>query len=262
MSLYFKEQPKYLDACFCSLMEQSLQASEIVLVFDGQLGVDLEAVVNKWIQVLPIKVFRLPSNIGLGKALNFGLGKCNNELVARMDTDDICVPERFAKQLQSIVSNPEVAILGSSIKEVDGETLSFISNRFVSESHAEILKELPQKNPFNHMTVVYRKSAIEAVGGYKDLPYMEDWYLWLRLLSKGYKARNCKDILVVARTGREMIQRRSGFIYIKSEWLMTKAKVNYGISSKSYALIIFLKRSLPRLLPGIILQKVYMLARR
>ncbi|MCU8082683.1 glycosyltransferase [Shewanella sp. SM23] len=242
-------------------MDQTLPASEIVLVFDGEVGIELEEVVNKWIQILPIKVFRLPNNIGLGKALNFGLEKCSHELVARMDTDDICVPVRFAKQLQNIVSNPEVAILGSSIREVDGVTLSPISNRFVSENHADIMKELPVKNPFNHMTVIYRKSAIEAVGGYKDLPYMEDWYLWLRLLSNGYKGLNCRDILVVARTGSEMIQRRSGLIYIHSEWLMTKAKVKYGIASKSYALIIFFKRSIPRLLPGIILQKVYLWAR-
>lgn len=262
MSLYYKEEPHFLDKCLDSLFCQTLKADEIVMVFDGPIPSSLNDVVNKWKVFLPIVVFPLEFNVGLGKALNFGLLQCSNELVARMDTDDICLPERFELQIAEFSRDPALDICGSSIIEIDPITLIKISERKVSVKHDEILSDLVWKNPFNHMTVMYKKNSILSVGSYIDLPWMEDWYLWLRLLSGGFKSTNIGRPLVLARTGTEMINRRSGFKYIRSEWLMTKYKIDSELFHISTCLLSFIKRSVPRLMPGFILSKIYALSRR
>lgn len=262
MSLYIKESPQYLEECFKSLYSQTVRADEIIVVYDGPVLPEHESVVEKWVKFLPIKVFKLAKNQGLGKALNFGLTNCSHELVARMDTDDICESKRFEYQLREFDLDTKLTLCGSSIEEVEGTTLEFISNRIVPETHEEILRVLPSRNPFNHMTVMYRKSHILDVGGYQPLHYMEDWYLWIRVLSAGYKSKNIPLNLVKARTGSSMIFRRSGKSYILSEYKMTLAKLFHSSCSIPFAFYIFFKRSLPRLLPKTLLGKVYLLSRK
>lgn len=262
ISLYIKESPLYLSDCLESLYNQTAKASEIVIVYDGPVLNEHEAVVNKWNGLLPIKVVRLAENQGLGKALNIGLSRCSHELIARMDTDDICVSERFEKQLREFNLDSTLTLCGSSIEEVEGSTLEFLSNRTVPQSHEEIIQALPSKNPFNHMTVMYKKTHILDVGGYQPLHFMEDWYLWIRVLSAGYKSKNIPSNLVKARTGSSMIFRRSGISYIRSEYKMTLAKLFYSSCSIPFAFYIFFKRSLPRLLPKTLLGKVYLLSRK
>ena len=115
MSLYIKENPEYLRACFASLVAQTRPADEIVLVFDGAVTPELEAVVDEFESQLPLKLVKLPQNLGLGKALNEGLLHCSYDWVFRMDTDDICVPERFEKQTAFINAHPDTIIFGGQI---------------------------------------------------------------------------------------------------------------------------------------------------
>jgi hypothetical protein len=178
-----------------------------------------------------------------------------------MDTDDICLPDRFEKQLDAFVKNDCLTVCGSSILEVEPSSLKIISERRVPLSHNEILRCLPRKNPFNHMTVMYKKSAVLSAGGYIDHPWMEDWSLWVRLLSKGYNGMNLNENLVKARTGSAMLMRRSGFRYIKSEWKMFQLLLRYGQVSILKGFLIFIFRSTPRLFPKFLLQKVYYASR-
>lgn len=261
MSLYFKETPSNLDACLNSIYKQTTMPDELVIVFDGKVGSDLEGVVYKWASYLNIVIHRLPLNVGLGRALNEGLAQCKYEIVARMDTDDICLPERFEKQLIEFSKDEGLSICGSSILEVEPFTLKVISTRNVPLSHNEILNSLPKKNPFNHMTVMYKKSHVTQSGGYLDHPWMEDWSLWVRLLSKGYVGINLPDNLVKARTGKAMLLRRSGFNYIKSEWKMFKLLQKSDQVSFFKGLFIFILRSFPRVLPSFLLQKLYLASR-
>ncbi|EKO3878686.1 glycosyltransferase [Vibrio metschnikovii] len=262
MSIYEKEAPSNLDSCFESLHFQSVLANEIILVLDGPIGEDLLAIIDKWSLLLPIERICLPENVGLGKALNIGLKHCTNELVARMDTDDIALPNRFAVQLSCFFQDSSLSICGSYISEFDDNPQVPISTRTLPISHERIYKGIAWANPFNHMTVMYRKSDIETVGGYQDLPSMEDWYLWARLLANGYKAYNIPEALVLARTGFSMIQRRSGIDYVKSEWLMSKKKVSLKICSWPKAIFIFIVRSIPRFFPKRVLYLAYLYSRK
>ncbi|OBS93553.1 hypothetical protein A9259_16820 [Vibrio cyclitrophicus] len=257
MSLYHAELPEHLDACLNSMMKQTCSADEIVIVFDGPLTKELYEMVELWEARLPIKTVKLQDNIGLGRALNFGLNHCKHEIIARMDTDDIALPSRFEKQLKLFFIEPELDICGSSIDEFYCKPDVVRSRRIPPLSHDDILSTCALKNPFNHMTVMYKKSKVLSVGSYQDLPWMEDWYLWLRMLSSGCQGKNINESLVLARTGLTMMARRSGIKYIQSEWKLTCKKVNLGIITWPRAMVIFWGRAFPRFLPTPILLKLY-----
>ena len=124
---------------------------------------------------LPLKLVKLPQNRGLGKALNEGLLHCAYDWVFRMDTDDICVPDRFEKQVAFIEQHPETIIFGGQIAEFGENVNDIVAYRNVPTSAQEIIKFTQKRCPFNHMTVAYQKSAVINCGGYEDL--QEDYYL-------------------------------------------------------------------------------------
>ncbi|HHA1915566.1 TPA: glycosyltransferase [Enterobacter asburiae] len=261
MSLYHKEEPVFLDTCFASLANQLLSPTEIVCVFDGPLNAGLENVVFKWSEKMNINIVRLPVNVGLGNALNKGLAHCSYDIVARMDSDDICLPERFQKQIPLFFSDNDLILLGSGIDEFEVCENKVKSIRKVPLSEAEIRECCKIKNPFNHMTVVFRKKEILSLGGYQHHFLMEDYNLWLRVIAKGYKVGNIDCSLVKARVGNGMVGRRKGVKYIKSEWELFILKKNLGLHSFFSGLCIFLMRSIPRLLPVTMLSMLYNISR-
>ncbi len=257
MSLYYKERPEYLDECLASLSKQTIKPDQIVIVYDGIIDENLDAIVQKWLSILKICVVPLDKNIGLGKALNEGLKHCKYDLVARMDTDDICLPQRFEQQLSHFAADPTLSLHSGYIKEYDSQMKHQTGLRKVPLTEEEILHFCKKKNPFNHMAVMFRKSVIEKLGGYQHHLFMEDYNLWIRLLSAGYKGKNSSSVLVHARAGSAMLERRKGLAYIKSEWQLAKLKMDVGLTSSIEAIPIFLIRSLPRLFPTFVLKLVY-----
>ncbi|HDR1020846.1 TPA: glycosyltransferase [Pasteurella multocida] len=257
MSLYIKENPQYLRECFESLQAQTLPADEIVLVFDGPVTPELDAVVTEFEAVLPIKKVKLEKNRGLGKALNEGLLHCSYDWVFRMDTDDICVPTRFEQQINFIKQHPETVIVGGQIAEFGQTVDDIVSYRNVPTDKEGIIKFTQKRCPFNHMTVAYQKSAVLACGGYEDL--QEDYYLWIKLVASGKNVANLPEILVYARVGNGMVGRRRGIEQAKAEWRLFKLKYRLKMQGLLSGLFTFLLRSLPRLLPTSLLQIVYRL---
>lgn len=257
MSLYVREQPEFLRECLASLAAQSLAADEIVLVFDGAVTPQLEAVVQDFQAALPLKIVRLPENVGLGRALNHGLQACSHEWVFRMDTDDIAVPDRFARQCAYLEAHPETALLGGQIAEFVDRPDAVHTCRKVPQTAAEIHRFARTRNPFNHMTVAYTQTAVRAAGGYHHHFVMEDYNLWLRMLAGGVCAANLADVLVYARTGAGMLARRRGWAYVQSEWQLYRLKRKLGIQAALPALYCAVLRSLPRLLPERALGLVY-----
>ncbi|MEG0408985.1 MAG: glycosyltransferase, partial [Bacilli bacterium] len=189
LSLYYKENALALEQCFQSIWnDQKIHPNEIVLVLDGPIGNELNQRVTYWKQIIgdPFKIIPLEKNVGLGKALNEGLKHCSNEWIFRMDTDDICTPDRFEKQVEFINNNPEVVVFGGQVLEFenkpnDSQVLKEVPTTF------EDIKLFAQKRcPFNHMTVAYKKSVISELGGYQHHLFMEDYNLWLRVIGAGY----------------------------------------------------------------------------
>ncbi|XWY22219.1 glycosyltransferase family 2 protein [Bisgaard Taxon 45] len=260
MSLYVKENSLYLRDCLDSLQQQTLPADEIVLVFDGPVSAALEAVVQQFEPRLPIKTVKLAQNRGLGQALNEGLLHCTHDWVFRMDTDDICVPTRFEKQVAFIQQHPDVVIVGGQIAEFGQSLDEIVSYRNVPTSHAEIVKFTQQRCPFNHMTVAYQKQAVLACGGYEDL--QEDYYLWIKLVASGKKVANLPDVLVYARVGNGMVGRRRGLAQAQAEWRLFKLKYRLKLQGLFSGLFTFLLRALPRLLPTSLLRIIYQFLRK
>lgn len=261
MSLYDKEKPEYLDLCLESLYKQTLSADEIVLVYDGYINPKLDDIVKKWCASLPIKIIKLEKNVGLGQALNKGLEHCTHEIVARMDTDDICDTRRFEKQILLMQNDSELSILGSDIEEFEERKEIITSYRHVPKSTSAVMKAIKFKSPFNHMTVMFKKSHILAVGGYQEHYYMEDYNLWLRLMAKGYKAINIPEYLVTVRVGRDMLSRRRGLKYVGSELKLARLKKKLGYLGFIESIYIFAIRSLPRIMPIFIMKHIYKIAR-
>lgn len=262
ISLYSKENPQYFYECMESISNQVINPHEVIIVFDGLIGNELENIVQKFSTILPIKVVRLPENIGLGKALNEGLKHCSNEWVFRMDTDDICLAHRFEKQLAYIEANPDVVLLGGQVKEFDERFVHEVGIKDVPLDLEAIKKFALVRNPFNHMTVAYKKSIIEQVGGYQHHLYMEDYNLWLRVISKGYKVSNLPDVLVNVRAGNAMYARRKGIEYIRSEFQLAKLKIALQLQSSFLAYAYCFIRVLPRLLPKRLLGRIYQQLRK
>jgi glycosyltransferase involved in cell wall biosynthesis len=257
MSLYIREQADFLDRCLKSLKDQTLQADEIVIILDGPITDELNCTLKKWNKQLPLKIFPQQNNQGLGKALNVGIRECKHELIFRMDTDDICTADRFEKQYKYLDEHPEVDILSCSIKEFCSEPNDLKQIR-KPPNKEKIARYIAIKNPMNHMGVVYKKSKILSSGSYQDLESMEDYYLWLRCFANNQKLDNIQEVLVHARVGNGMLERRKGKSYANSEWILHKYKLELLSSENRLKLwLIFVLRFIPRLLPKSILKALY-----
>lgn len=201
MSVFGKEKPEFLsDALFSVWDAQNLKPDQIVLVKDGDLTLDLDKVISDWKVKLGmvLTVVSLPENVGLGAALNHGMRHCQYELVARMDTDDIALPERFQKQLNLFKNNPGLDVVGSFALEIDEHGV--VGNiRQMPVSHDFIYDNL-FTNPFIHPSVMFKKSSILSIGGYNEaLIRRQDYDLWFRCAKVGMKFYNIPEPLLLYR---------------------------------------------------------------
>jgi glycosyltransferase involved in cell wall biosynthesis len=251
MSVYYKEKPEYLQLALESIINQTVKPSEIVLVQDGKLTEELQAVITEYLQNYPtiFKTYALKQNQGLGKALNFGMQKCSNELIARMDTDDIAEPNRFELQIKEFEQDKELMLCGGQIAEFADSPNKITGYRNVPAEHNEILNFVKKRNPFNHMTVMFKKQSVQSVGGYMDMPCFEDYWLWARMLKAGYKAKNIDQVLIRVRAGQNMIARRGGLNYTNYIIRFEKALHRIGMISFTEMIGYITLRSIVSVMP-------------
>ena len=218
MSVYHREKPEYLRESMQSIADQTCPTDDFILVCDGPLGPELDAVIKEMQLHFgdALHVIRYPENRGLGYALNKGLGQCRHEYIVRMDSDDISYPERCEQELR-VIEEKGVDVVSAAVAEFDGSTDNVDVIRMPPETHEEILEFAKRRNPFNHPCSIYRKSAVMAAGGYQDFYLLEDYYLWVRMLLNGAKGYNIQYPLLWMRAGTEMYRRRSGFAYAKTQ---------------------------------------------
>ena len=217
MSLYIKETPEYARECFKSLLNQTVLADEWVIVEDGPLTEELYALLDEYEKKHPGLIKRVPlkENQGLGKALREGVLHCTHEIIARMDTDDIAREDRFAKQIALFESDPDLDICGSHIKEFFTTPDEITAVRKVPLTDADIKIYQKRRDGFNHMTVMFKKTAVLRAGNYQHALLMEDTLLWVNMILSGAKCKNIDDYLVFVRTGKDMFERRGGLEYYK-----------------------------------------------
>ena len=240
LSIYYKEKAENLIQSLDSVFNQSLRADEVVLVEDGPLTPELETIVEKYSgQYHELKIVKLEKNSGLGVALNEGLKNCSNDWVARMDTDDICKPIRFERQLDFIQLHPDCDLVGSWVDEFEEDISNITSVRKVPETPEEIYCYCKGRCPVNHPTVLYKKETVLRAGGYLTEYFPEDYFLWIRMLMNGARFYNIQDSLLYFRYSSETIKKRGGWKYAIGEVHIQK-KI-YKIGFISYPL--YLKNS-------------------
>lgn len=230
MSVYHKEKPEYLKQAIESIQAQTLSTNDFVLVCDGPLNEPLDSVIAAKQQEMgeSLHVVRLVKNSWLGNALNEGIKHCKNELVARMDSDDIAYPDRCGKQIAVFNTHPEVSICSGIVEEFTTDPNTVDTKRVPPETNTEIVEFAKKRNPFNHPCVMYKKSAVEAVGSYQDFYLLEDYYLWLRMLMAGYQGYNIQEPLLHMRAGSDMYLRRAGWKYAKTQAKLFKFMKQQG----------------------------------
>ena len=257
MTVYKGESAAFFRDSLRSISGQTLQPDEVVLVKDGPLTPTLEEVILEFFKKLPLVVIALPK-VGVSSALRAGLELCQGELVARMDCDDICLPERFMVQTQALRSHPEVDVVGGAIAEflVDPEQPSSV--RRLPLDHEHILSYAKHRNPINHMSVMFRREAVLRAGNYRQSPGFEDWHLCNRMLLSGSRFLNIDEILVLVRIGNGMVKRRAGMAYIKNEFAFHSDMYKVKFLSLREVLFSLALRIPFRLAPLPLLQAVYL----
>lgn len=227
--VYKNDNPEHFDKALDSIINQTTRPDEIILVVDGPIPNTIQNVISKHELTAPLKTIRLPENLGHGSARRIGLSNCSNELVAIMDADDISLPDRFEQQIICFEKYPDLSIVGGNIEEFINSTDNVVGVREVPSSDISIKEYLKKRCPFNQMTVMFKKSDVEKVGGYQDWYNNEDYYLWIRMYQKGCKFMNLNKILVSVRVGEDMYRRRGGMRYFKSEAKLQKYMIDEKI---------------------------------
>lgn len=219
MSVYRNDRPDYFRVAVESVtIWQTLQPSEVVIVVDGPVPKNLEHTIKELERDISIvKLVWLAENGGLGNALRIGMEIISNELVMRMDADDISLPDRFEKQVSYLQENPGCHLLGGQISEFIDQETNEAGKRIVPCSHREIAMRLRSRCPFNHVSVAMSRSRVLDVGNYVDWHFNEDYYLWVRMAEAGCQFANLPEVLVHVRVGKEMYARRGGWKYFCSE---------------------------------------------
>lgn len=258
LSVYNEEKASYLEDALVSIWdEQTLKPTQVVLVQDGPLTAELDAVIEVWQAKLGdiLVTVPLPENIGLAAALNEGLKHCTHEYIARMDADDISMAERFEKQYAFMQSNPEIAVSSGLVEEWAEDFSYMFFERRLPLKHKEIFKFAKHRSPISHPAVIYRKSAVLAVGGYPK-NYPEDYLLWCRMLVKGYTFANLPELILKMRTGDAFYKRR-GCQFLKGEIQVYKYLLNIGFITRYEFLTNCFLRGVVRLSPSYIKKYFY-----
>ena len=219
LPIYAADKPAYFAKAFTSSVnDQSRKPNEVVLVQDGPVGAELEAEIHRMIESSPVPVNHvvLPENVGLARALTEGLAHCSHDIVARMDADDIALPHRFEVQIPALVDRG-LDLLGSGLFEFAGDVGSILATRTPPVGADRIQAVCRFRDPFNHPTVVYRKSAVARAGGYLDLGLMEDYWLFGRMIESGCVVDNVAEPLVMYRVNDGAYARRGGWAQLRAE---------------------------------------------
>lgn len=258
MSLYSKERPEYLRQSLESVFNQTLPPDEVILVEDGPLTYELYQILDEY-ALTHAKLKRVPleKNMGLGYALNEGLKYCSFDIVARMDTDDICYLDRFEKQISIFNKNRDIHVVSSWISEFIDSTDNIVSIRRLPESACEIYEYGKKRCPVNHPSVMFRKNVVLGAGGYQPFPLLEDYCLWVRLLLNGIRFYNIQESLLYFRITHDTFRRRGGFKHAINESIFQYHIYKLGYISTARFIINFFIRFTTRIVPNPLRELIY-----
>lgn len=255
-AVYHAVDPPHLDQALRSLADQTLRPTRCIVVADGPLTKDLEAVILRFTRILPLHVVRLPGHSGSGPAKQAGLEASDAPYVAIADADDISLPVRLEYQSR-LMQESNADLLGAAMEEFDAESGEVLGIRTFPTSHEEVAALMQKVNPINHPTVCVRRETALHAGGYLDLPYLEDYDLCARMLAMGATAANHPQPLVRFRGGAASLARRRARGVTASEWRLQQNLVCYGLITWPRAVWNMVVRTGFRCLPGWLMRRMY-----
>lgn len=242
--------------CIDAILANSVLPDQIVVVVDGPLDWDIDKQLRKYFELVQLDIFHVPSRIGLARALNYGIGKCRYEFVARVDADDYCHPTRFFEQCR--FAELGYNLIGSDIEERD-ELGQFVSIKRMPQDHQAILAYAKRRNPFNHMTVFFRKKMVTDVGGYPDFFLKEDYALWVLLLNHpAVLPINISQCLMTVTAGDNMYKRRASLRVVLQELKFQKLLRDLLGKSLLVCMVDFIVRFLYLVIPFSVKKSLYL----
>jgi glycosyltransferase involved in cell wall biosynthesis len=259
ISVYDGDRPEFLRRAVHSAVDhQTVRPHQLVIVRDGPVREELARCLAELTAASPVPVtlVAMEQNTGLGPALDRGLAASDYDIVARMDADDVAMPHRFEVQLPLIA---DADIVGAGLLEFASDTDNVVGRRVPPTDPRQIARYARLHDPFNHPTVIYRRQAVMAAGGYGDLPLMEDYALFARMLMAGARAVNVAEPLVFYRVGASAFKRRGGTGLLRSELRLQGQFLQSGfISPVGYARNVLIRGSY-RLVPWWLRRAAYRL---
>ena len=259
MSVYFKEKPEWLDNSIKSMLEQTIIPNEFVIVEDGKLTNELYSVLDKYIKKYPniFKIVKIEKNGGLGPALKRGIEECKNEYIARMDSDDYCLPNRIEKEFEIFEKYPELGMVGTNVAEFTNSINNIVSIVILPETNEEIINFSKKRNPFRHPSILFKKSSVLKAGNYREYYLCEDYDIWLRMIRSGCKCYNIQEILTFMRISDDFYKRRGGIKYLKSINKFKKEQMKVGYFTKIEYFKSIVPHAIICLLPNILRELIY-----
>ena len=250
-SVYRNDKSEFVRVALDSmLVHQSIKPDEIVLVQDGPVPEELSLLLAEYEGKYPkvLHIIRLEKNGGLGNALRLGVENAKYDIIARMDSDDICLPDRFEKQLVFMEAHPDCDIVGGQMTEFIDSPDNIVGRREVPLTNEEIYEFMKSRCALNHVTVMFRKEAVMKAGNYQDWFWNEDYYLWVRMMMAGCKFANIPDVVVNVRSGADQYARRGGKKYFDSEIGIKKLMLRNGMITKMQFAVNYVQRLIIQLL--------------
>lgn len=250
-SIYKNDKPEFVRVALDSmLVNQSMKPTEIVLAQDGPVPESLSSMLSEYETKYPevMRVIRLEKNGGLGNALKLGVENAKYEIIARMDSDDICMPDRFEKQLAYLESHPDCDIVGGQMTEFIDSPNNIVGRREVPLTNEEIYEFMKSRCALNHVTVMFRKEAVLKAGNYQDWFWNEDYYLWVRMMMADCRFANIPDVAVNVRSGADQYARRGGKKYFDSEIGIKKLMLEKGMITRKEYIVNYIQRFIIQLM--------------
>lgn len=250
-SVYKNDKPEFVRLALDSmLVQQSVKPSEILLVQDGPVPEDLSSLLSEYESIYCdiMHIIRLEKNGGLGNALKICVENAKYDIVARMDSDDICLPNRFEKQLSYMDAHPECDIVGGQITEFIDTPDNIVGKREVPCDNESIYHYMRSRCALNHPTVMFKKKAVLDAGNYQDWFWNEDYYMWIRMMEQGCVFANLPDVLVNMRSGLDQYGRRGGKKYFDSEIGIKKLMLEKGMITRKEYIVNYVQRFIIQLM--------------
>lgn len=251
MTLYSGDVAEYFKQSFASLLQQTLLPAEIIIALDGAIPDDLRAVCRAMqrASVVPVRLVQLPENRGHGAACNAAIKASRHELIGKLDADDIAFPDRFERQVAMFCRDGDLAVCSGYLAEFSRDITAITSQRRVPTEQSEIRAFMRRRSPFNHPAVMYKRSAVLAVGGYPEIRRAEDYCLWVKLLAGGYKGANIAAPLVYFRASDASYGRKKSWGNIVDSLRARWFGYRQGVSSLWDVVVVFVAHALLFVLP-------------